>query len=280
MNTLLFNNVSMNQTIASAIIPVLYIRDFSIQVSFNGFLVSTTSSLWSNTVIPMVADFQSDTRPLELGVKWVSTAPGSVVALRFYKGTGNTGVHQGNLWDATGNNLATVTYMDETDSGWQQQSLPTPVAITPGKTYVSSYFMSNGNYSRDVNYFASQYNNSPLYAPSDSASGGNGVWVTNNTSSFPTQSFSGTNFYSDVVLQYSAPGGPNGVFTLRVSNDAAHEFPPTNWCTLEGFTHEARGAGGFIWPVVPIGYNFIQLVYTDNSNGYASSSMTARFNGR
>ena len=41
-------------------------------------------------------------------------------ALRFYKGTTNTGTHVGHLWSRTGTMLAEATFTGETARGWQQ----------------------------------------------------------------------------------------------------------------------------------------------------------------
>ena len=53
---------------------------------------------------------------------------GFVTGVRFYKGTGNTGTHVGSLWSSTGTRLATVTFTNETATGWQTASFGQPVA--------------------------------------------------------------------------------------------------------------------------------------------------------
>ena len=60
---------------------------------------------------------------MELGVKFRSEAAGFITAIRFYKGTGNTGSHIGNLWASNGTLLSSVTFSNETATGWQQASL-------------------------------------------------------------------------------------------------------------------------------------------------------------
>ena len=74
-----------------------------------------------------------------LGVKFKSDVDGTVTGIRFYKGSGNTGTHVGNLWSSTGTKLATATFANETASGWQQVNFTTPVSITAGTVYVASY---------------------------------------------------------------------------------------------------------------------------------------------
>ena len=81
-----------------------------------------------------------------MGVKFQSSLAGYITGIRFYKGTGNTGTHIGNLWTTSGTLLESVTFSGETASGWQQATFATPVAITAGTTYVASYFAPMGHY--------------------------------------------------------------------------------------------------------------------------------------
>ena len=62
-----------------------------------------------------------------------------MTAVRFYKGTANTGTHVGHLWSANGVLLAEATFTNESASGWQEVALAPPVAITANTTYVASY---------------------------------------------------------------------------------------------------------------------------------------------
>ena len=48
---------------------------------------------------------------------------GTITAIRFYKGPGNTGTHLGSLWTSDGDRLGTVTFTNETASGWQTATL-------------------------------------------------------------------------------------------------------------------------------------------------------------
>ena len=53
-------------------------------------------------------------------MKFRSDVAGQVTGVRFYKGSGNTGTHIGNLWSSTGTLLASATFTGESASGWQQ----------------------------------------------------------------------------------------------------------------------------------------------------------------
>ena len=86
----------------------------------------------------------SSTTPTEVGVKFVPSVSGQVTAIRFFKGTQNTGTHVGSLWTSSGTRLAQVTFTGETANGWQQMALASPVNVTAGTTYVVSYYAPRG----------------------------------------------------------------------------------------------------------------------------------------
>ncbi|MBE2224961.1 MAG: DUF4082 domain-containing protein, partial [Anaerolineae bacterium] len=64
-------------------------------------------SIWDETSVPVTASV-NDPSAIELGVKFQSDVSGYITGIRFYKGTNNTGTHIGNLWDSSGQQLATA----------------------------------------------------------------------------------------------------------------------------------------------------------------------------
>jgi hypothetical protein len=162
------------------------------------FTTTATLSLWTNAAVPAVAS-QGDTSSVELGVKFRSDVSGYIVGLRFYKGNANTGTHIGNFWTSTGTLLASATFTNETASGWQQVFFSSPVAITANSVYVASYHTNVGGYSVTRNYFGGGYDNAPLHALADGANGGDGVYLYGG-GGFPTQTYSSTNYWVDVLF--------------------------------------------------------------------------------
>ncbi|KMO18210.1 DUF4082 domain-containing protein, partial [Methylobacterium platani] len=146
----------------------------------------------------------NDTSPVELGVKFQSSTSGTVSAIKFYKGTLDTGTHTGTLWSSSGQALATATFTDETASGWQTATFSSPVALTAGTTYTASYHTNAGRYSTTSNGFANAVTSGSLTAPASDSSGGNGVFAYGSTSLFPTQSYNRSNYWVDVVFNPSA----------------------------------------------------------------------------
>jgi hypothetical protein len=158
---------------------------------------STSSGLWNASVVPTVTS-TSDTSAVELGVRFQSTINGFVSGVKFYKGSGNQGVHVGRLWSSTGNLLASVTFTAETATGWQTASFNTPVAVTAGTSYVASYFAPNGGYAFDGSYFTNDRVSGPLIAPASGNGGGNGLYNYGANGGFPANSYNAANYWVDV----------------------------------------------------------------------------------
>ncbi|WP_344938375.1 DUF4082 domain-containing protein [Sphaerisporangium flaviroseum] len=158
----------------------------------------STKHLFGPSVTPGTAA-STDPDSLELGVKFTADKPGFITGIRFYKGQGNTGAHVGNLWTASGQNLATGTFTDETASGWQTLTFAAPVQVTSGTTYVVSYFAPAGHYAFDANYFATATDSPPLHAPATTeVYGGNGVYAYGPASQFPASTYGAGNYWVDV----------------------------------------------------------------------------------
>ncbi|MDB5586621.1 MAG: hypothetical protein JWP26_1591 [Devosia sp.] len=162
---------------------------------------ATATSLFAPTDTPTTVSV-NDPNGVELGMKFTSSQAGTISGIRFYKGAQNTGTHTGTLWSAAGANLGTLTFQNETASGWQTANFAAPIAITAGASYVVSYH-SNGNYSATANGFGSAVTSGPLTAPSSASSGGNGLYAYGSASAFPSGSFNATNYYVDVVFNGS-----------------------------------------------------------------------------
>ena len=164
-------------------------------------------SVWNPSATPGLAD-SGDGTPGEYGVKIRSDVDGFITGVRFYKSAANTGSHVGNLWSVTGNLLATANFVGETPSGWQQVNFSSPVAITANTTYIVSYYAPAGHYSFDANYFGSvSTDNGPLHALANGTDGPNAVYNYGPVTTFPTSSFSSSNYWVDVV--FNTTNAPN-----------------------------------------------------------------------
>ncbi len=156
-------------------------------------------TIWTPAATPANAA-ANDGQPIEVGVKFRSEIDGFVTAVRFYKGTANTGVHVGHLWSASGALLAEATFTNESVSGLQEVALAQPVAITANTTYVASYHADSGFFAIDSGFFsANGVDAAPLHALQAGTDGPNGVFRYG-PSGFPSAGGS-NNYWVDLVLQ-------------------------------------------------------------------------------
>jgi len=175
--------------------------NFWVDVVFNTSPAIGTAapvSLWAPTGTPKNPG-ASTSQAANLGMTFLSSVPGYVTGLWFYKGTKNTGTHKGYLWTSTGTQLATVTFTDESASGWQQANFASPVLVNANTPYVISYWAPKGHYADDAGFFATLgVTNEMLYAPPDGQYGSNGSSNANNA--FPTGECGAANYWVDVVF--------------------------------------------------------------------------------
>ncbi len=173
-------------------------------------------TVFSGTDAPSTGS-EPDTAKVQLGMKFQSDLPGYITGIRFYKGSANTGTHTGYLWSRTGTLLSSVTFANETATGWQQADLATPVAVTPNTTYVVSYLAPNGGYSATSGGLASAKVNAPLTGLASGLDGLNGVFRYGD-SNFPTDSFQNTNYWVDAVFSPTSTPAPKVSATTPASN--------------------------------------------------------------
>jgi hypothetical protein len=148
------------------------------------------------STVPTVAAATDDSSAVELGTAFSSSQPGTIEAIRFFKGPGNTGTHRGSIWSASGERLATVTFNGETASGWQTAPLTTPLAIDAGTTYTVSYFAPVGHYSYTSAYFDQPLSSGPLTAAATT----NGRYRYGPDGGVPSYSWNASNYFVDVVF--------------------------------------------------------------------------------
>jgi hypothetical protein len=171
-------------------------------------------SLFSPTLTPAkqnisTKDGRTGTGPwsYEMGVKVKVDEPMQLTAIRFWKSSQETGTHTGTVWTSVGTKLTTVTFTGESASGWQQQALPTPLVLQPGSVYIVSV-NRNAVYEATTSGLATQVISGPLRSVVDPKNGVYGA----SAGTFPTQSFSSTNYFADVeVVPDGDPGAPGVV---------------------------------------------------------------------
>lgn len=158
----------------------------------------------------------------ELGMAFQSAVAGQITAIKFWKDAKETGTHTGHLWSSSGALLATVTFANETASGWQTQALTTPVNITANTTYITSVNTGNAYYvmtSAGLQTSVVNQNLSTIVG----TNGRNGP-----VGKFPTfGAYQSGNYFRDVVFVPSPVGSD---IALAVGSDAAEiRVYPNPW---------------------------------------------------
>ena len=177
------------------------------------------TSYWSNSPIPGTPEVTYTTSSVTLGLQFYSDVPGSVTAVRFYKGPHNIGTHIGTLWSSGGTKLAEITFSGETASGWQQANFSAPISIAANTPYVISYLAPQGNYAYDPLYSWSTLNAAPLHVPNSSP----GVYSFGSGVLFPTRSYSAGNYWVDLVFVPAGSSIPSTTYNItgNISGSAA-----------------------------------------------------------
>lgn len=137
-----------------------------------------------------------DEREVEVGMRFTTSASGTVSAIRFLKAPGSGDTHRVSLWNRK-TRIATAVSTNETTSGWQSVSLPSPVTLKAGNVYVVSYHTTR--YMATNDYFRTEKRSGPLTA----AAIRNGVYAYGQ-SSFPALTWRSSNYWVDVVFTASA----------------------------------------------------------------------------
>jgi len=139
--------------------------------------------------------------------RFTTSAAGYILGVSFYRTAGETGAHNGYLWDdATNALLASCVFADSTAVGWEYQAFTTPVAVTAGHVYAVGYDAAGvGNIPYDAAVRTPQ---SPLSIPS--ADGGHTRYANGTAQAYPQGNTGGSVWGVDVTYNDTNPGGGSG----------------------------------------------------------------------
>lgn len=158
--------------------------------------VKVSQTLFTNQT--PVSPNATDGVAYELGMKFKSTKAGNILAIRYYKAASDTGTHVGRIWSATGSPLTSVTFTGETASGWQEQALPTPLAILANTTYMVSVNVAS-HFPITTNAFPPSpslpLTNGSLSVVNDGSNGRFGA-----PGVYPPNSYQNSNYFRDVLF--------------------------------------------------------------------------------
>jgi hypothetical protein len=208
-----------------------------------------------------------------------SVSAGQITAVRFWKHSKETGTHVGRIWSNGGALLASVTFTNETSSGWQQQSLASPLAIAANTTYIVSVNTTNGRYVYTNHGLDSQISNGSLR----SVVGNNGRYAS--AGEFPDGDADGLNYFRDIVFvagsvgsvafnPSSLTGGASSTGTITLTSPA-----PSGGAVV---TLSCNNAGVIVPPTVTVPAGSMTRTFSVTTTAVSvatSATISATYNG-
>lgn len=250
------------------------------------YTAAATETLFTTQVPQLLNVSDGSTKNRELGTKFTISVAGHITAIRFWKASRETGSHVGHVWNASGQLLASVNFVNETASGWQQQYLATPLAVSANTVYVVS--VNTGN----TYYVTTHYSLATMVVNQDLTSvvGNNGVF--GSPGQFPSESYESSNYFRDVLFTPNAtPGLTSNPVSLNfanvnVGNSNSQTVTLTNTSTgtlsisKVAVTGPGFSASGVALPLSLAAGNQISLkvTFTPTSMGAATGSITITSN--
>jgi hypothetical protein len=141
---------------------------------------------------------------IELGLKIVPNMNGYITALRFYKPLMSSATsHVGRVWDGQENLLATATTLGESDYGWQEATLSTPLFVNRGQVYIISFGFLETSYQATFGQFTAPMTTAGFvaYPSGDSRNTASGSGTANSV-------------YTYVAGQYPGSPGMNNYYHI------------------------------------------------------------------
>lgn len=157
---------------------------------------TTTQKIWDTTPSPA----SSEDSPVELGVKFQSTADGFIKGIRFFSSSSPSGKYTGHLWTSSGTLLDSVVFTNVTANGWQEALFTTPLPVVANSTYIASYHTSTGHYAATPAGLTNAVTNGSLIVLDNITAGGNGLYGYGANPTFPANSFNAANYWVDVLF--------------------------------------------------------------------------------
>jgi len=231
-------------------------------------------SLFPESSTPTVAS-DADRDSVTVGVKFSVQVAGKITAIKFYKGTANTGTHVGSLWAANGTQLSTATFQNESTTGWQTVTLPSPISVTPGQTYTAAYLAPAGGYAVTAGQFSTGYTRGPLTVGAD---GGAFTY----SGGFPSQT--STAGYGVDVIFIPAAVAP-ALVSVSPQNAALDAAPTTtisavfNGAMAAGYTGVVKADGAAVAGAWALSSDAKTIVFTPSAALARGASVSVAITG-
>ena len=145
---------------------------------------------------------------VELGVKFQTSRDLLITGIRVYRVDPAT--ITGSLWDADGSRLATGTFAPTDAQDWQDLTFSRPVTVSPGRTYVASYYSPATKYAFAYGFFRDELTRGPVTALRAVEGDPNGVhcYDVAKCRSFPTAGFQDSTYWVSPLWEIPAGEPP------------------------------------------------------------------------
>jgi hypothetical protein len=196
--------------------------------------VSRTETLLGTSSVPG-GRVARTTRPVEVGLRFSVTVPGSITGVRYFATRSSRAGRTGSLWTGSGSRLATVRFSRSAATGWRSAAFRHAVHVVPGRTYVVSYYAPRGRYAVQRQGLRTRLIRGHLRAAKDS-----GVYRFGRGDRFPDHPGGRSNFLVDVTF-VSAPG------PTQSRGTAVGGFPTESTAGLPSHWSPSRTVTGDLW---------------------------------
>lgn len=217
----------------------------------------------------------------ELGIKITPQANGYINAVRFYKPIISTqSSHAVTIWDSSGTSLATAVSSNESEYGWQEVKLGSPLAVNKGQLLIISYSATDGIYQGSSSALSSDItaNSLTAYATGNSlnaatGSGNSNGVATTTAGAYPSTASSGDYYWIDV--SFATASGVSDALAVTVSQPKNNSFGIKRSQPLTATFNHALNAS-------TVNGSSVQLLNSSNSPvsgsvSYNANSRTVQF---
>lgn len=141
--------------------PMSLLCGFSFFILISGGSSAQTISIFGNGVPNNPID---DGLAVTLGVKFWSSQPGTISAIRFCRAVTNPQGYVAKLYTAGGTLLGSVNLAHESGPvpGWQVAKFAGPIPLKANTTYIAAYYSAVGRGAWDANGLSNGRTNGPL----------------------------------------------------------------------------------------------------------------------
>lgn len=181
---------------------------------------ATAQTAEQKLAYPAAASKDPDTKATTVGTKFTVATAGKVLGVEFFRVDNQNKATTVQLWGAGTTALATASGVPSS-TGWVRANFATPVTVSPGTTYIASYFAPSGKYSHRLHGFDAARTAGDLAAPVAA-----GLYRYGSSAAKPNALYENEDYYVTPVFVADVAAPPTT--TTEPSTTTTTEPPPTS----------------------------------------------------